>query len=135
MQSFEGKRRAREPACIHYLTRCFFVPRLKTSTSCLFRAIIGLGAPGAGLAVREGEPEWICDGTEELAAFGLEMMEEMRSDGFDAGCMAVRGGEVEEAFGRGLEAGWGGCEEDAGLLERCLDAGAFSERGGGDDAA
>jgi hypothetical protein len=81
----------RGPRYIHYLIRCFFVPLLKISTSVLLRGIIGFTPPGAGLPVRDGGPEWMCDGTEE-----------MRSEGLDVG---RNGGEAEEACGSGLAAG------------------------------
>jgi hypothetical protein len=78
---------------------------MSTSTA-LFRGIIGFGAPGAGLAVREGGLEWMRGGTEEeVDDFGLTIIEEMRSDGFDVGRVADSGGEAEEACGRGLAAG------------------------------
>jgi hypothetical protein len=92
----------RGPRYIHYLIRCFFVPLLKISTSVLLRGIIGFTPPGAGLPVRDGGPEWMCDGTEDAGAFGFEMTEEMRSEGLDVG---RNGGEAEEACGSGLAAG------------------------------
>jgi hypothetical protein len=101
---------------IHYLTRGFFAPRLKMSTSVLFRGIIGFTPPGAGLDVRDGGPELI-RGVKEEAAFGLEIIEEMTSDGFGAERAADDGGE------------------DAGLLERCREGGGFSERGGDEEDA
>jgi hypothetical protein len=130
------KQKGDEAGDIHYLTRCFFAPRLKMSTSALLRGIIGLGAPGAGLPVREGGPEWMRGGTaEEVDGFGFEMIEEMRSDGLGAGRAAVSGGEAEEACGRGLAVACGGRVEDAGLLEMYRDGVGFDERGGDEDEA
>jgi hypothetical protein len=40
-------------------------------------------------------------GTEEVGAFGFEIIEEMRSEGLDIG---RNGGEAEESCGRGLAA-------------------------------
>jgi len=119
---------------IHYLTRGFFAPRLKISTSVLFRGIIGFTPPGAGLDVRDGGPELI-RGVPEEAAFGLEIIEEMTSDGFGAERAADNGGEAEEACDRGFVDGCDGREEDAGLLERCRERGGFSERGGEEEDA
>lgn len=73
-------------------------------------------------------------GTDE-AAFGLEIIEEMTSDGFGADRAADNGGEAEEACGRGFVGGCDGREEDAGLLERCREGGSFSERGGDEEDA
>jgi hypothetical protein len=117
---------------MHYLTLCFFAPRLKISTSGLLRAIIGFGAPGAGLAVRDGGAEWIRWGAEEVDAFGFEIMEEMRSEGLVVG---RNGGEADEACGRGLAAACGGREVDAGLLDMYLDGVGFEDRGGEEDEA
>ena len=105
------------------------------STSGLLRGIIGRGAPGAGLDVRDGGPELIRGGKEDVGALGFEMIEEMRSDGLDAGRAAVSGGDAEEACGRDLTAAWGGREAEAGLLEICRGGGGFEGRGGEEDEA
>jgi hypothetical protein len=90
---------------IYHLSRCFFAPRLKISTSALFRGIIGFDAPGPGLPVREGGPEWTRCGTVEVGVFGFEIIDDMRSDGLGAGRAAVRDAEAEEACGISLAPG------------------------------
>ena len=117
---------------IHYLTRCFFAPRLKMSTSALLRGIIGFGAPGAGLDVRDGGAELTCAGIDGAGAFGFEMIEEIRSEGLVIG---RNGGEADSACGRGLAAACGWREEDAGLLDMNRDGAGFEDRGGEDEEA
>jgi len=120
---------------VGYLTRCFFAPRLKMSTSALLRGIIGRGAPGAGLEVREVGAELMRGGIDPVGALGFEMIEEMRPDGLVAGRAAVSGGDAEAACGRCLAAAWGGREVEAALLERCRGGAGFEERGGEENEA
>ena len=91
---------------ISYLTRGFFTPRLNTSTSVLFRGIMGFEAPGAGLAVLEGGAEWMRGGGADGGdGFDFEIIEEMRSDGLGSGRAEANGGEASEACGLGLDVG------------------------------